>query len=64
MATNDAASTVVLANACDLVFTIFQGVAGNDVANTLNGEKLSRDVINNITLAHINSELSNSQAGV
>ena len=61
--TNTAMTTVVLANACELVYSVFISVAGNDVANSLDGKPLNREMVNNIVLAEINNHLSKSMGG-
>ena len=60
---NSAMTTVVLANACELVYSVFISIAGNDVSNSLDGKPLNREMVNNIVLAEINNNLSKSMGG-
>lgn len=64
MQTNSAMTTVVLANACELVYSVFSNVAGNDVANSINGSMMTRDLVNQVTLAQIKNNLAKSTGGV
>lgn len=51
-------TVVTVGNACELVFGIMKGVMGNDVADTFNGSPLTRQAINNITLARLQKKLA------
>lgn len=57
---NSAMTTVVLANACELVYGVFSNIAGNDVSNSVGGKPLNREMVNNIVLAQINGTVSKS----
>lgn len=38
-------SCIVLANASAVVANVVQNIAGNDIANTVNGESITRDML-------------------
>lgn len=61
--TNNAMSTVVLANVCELTYAVFTGVAGNDISNSIDGQAMSREMVNDIVLAQVNNGLSKSMNG-
>jgi hypothetical protein len=57
-------TTVVLANANELVAGIMRGVVGNDVADSINGSPLTRESIFNLVQAEIQNAEANGTLGV
>jgi hypothetical protein len=49
---------VAVANATELARVVVQGVVGNDVADTIGGEPLTTDIINQLVLAKIQAATS------
>jgi hypothetical protein len=49
---------VTLANASELVVSVAQNVLGNEVADTLNGSPLSRDIIHQMAQTVFQSSVS------
>jgi hypothetical protein len=51
-------TVVTLANAAELTAGIAKEVLGNDVADMVDGNELTTDVVRDIALAHIQSKLA------
>lgn len=45
----------VVSNVTDTVFKVLKNVAGNDISNTINGSKISREVLTGLIHNRINS---------
>jgi hypothetical protein len=50
-------NAVVLANAGEVIAAVVNGIAGNDIASTLNNEKLTTNVIQSIAYQTIVANL-------
>ncbi len=46
-------SSVVLANALEVISAVVKNIAGNDVSNSLNGSKITTDIIQSIALQRL-----------
>jgi hypothetical protein len=51
-------TVVTLANASELVILVAQNIVGNEVADTFNGNPLSRDLIHNLAQTTFQGALS------
>lgn len=55
---------VVLANAADLVCNIASEVVGNEVADTIQGNELSREALNALVMSKLQTKLNTFRGGI
>ena len=51
-------NAVILSNAADLVSNVLIGIAGNDIADSINGSKATRDQINLLVINRLRSNIT------
>lgn len=51
-------NAIVLANASEVITGIIKKVAGNDISNSLNGSKISNEIITSLVIQRINQQVS------
>ncbi len=51
-------TVVTLANAIEVVIGVVHEVSGKDVANTLNGDKLSRAALSNLVASRVHARFA------
>jgi len=51
-------NAVLLSNAADLVSNVLIGIAGNDIADSINGSKATRDQINLLVINRLRSNIT------
>lgn len=54
---NQINTALVLANAGELVSSVIRQIAGNDISNSLNGSKVTNEIICSLTYRRIYSNL-------
>lgn len=55
-------SALVIGNASEVVTGIIKQIAGNDISNSLNGSKITSDIIHTLVAQRLNQQLSKTAA--
>ncbi len=50
-------SALVLANAGEIVSSVIRQISGNDISNSINGSKITNEIIQSLTFQAINRKL-------
>lgn len=59
-----ALTVLTLANASELTYGIIIGIVGNEVADTISGSPINKEVVHNLLLSQVRSELVAKTLGV
>lgn len=56
-------SAIVASNAAELISKVVLGISGNDISNTINGSKITRDLISTMVFIHFNQKIKELAIG-